>query len=48
MRQKRSSDAEKKGATAATKILIPMMLLILPAIFIVIIAPIGLQFMGVQ
>lgn len=46
LRQKRSADAEKKGATAATKILFPMMLLIMPATGIIIIAPIALQLMG--
>ena len=46
MRQKRSAEAEKKGATAATKILFPMMFLIMPAVAIVIMAPIGLQMMG--
>ena len=46
IRQKKSSDIEKSGATAATKILFPMMLLILPAVFIVVGAPIILQFLG--
>lgn len=46
LRQKRSSEAEKKGATAATKILFPMMLFILPAVLITIAAPIAMQFMG--
>jgi tight adherence protein C len=46
LRQKRSSDAEKKGATAATKILFPMMLFIIPSVFFIIAAPIALQFMG--
>lgn len=46
LRQKRSAEAEKKGATAATKILFPMMLLIMPAVGLVIMAPIGLQLMG--
>lgn len=46
MRQKRSAEAEKKGATAATKILFPMMFLIMPAVAIIIMAPIGLQLMG--
>lgn len=46
LRQKRSAEAEKKGATAATKILFPMMLLIMPAVAIIIMAPIGLQLMG--
>ncbi|MCO4754298.1 MAG: type II secretion system F family protein [Bacteriovoracaceae bacterium] len=45
LRQKRSADAEKKGATAATKILFPVMFLIMPAVGIVIMAPILLQLM---
>lgn len=45
MRQKKSADAEKAGATAATKILFPMMFLILPAVAIIIVAPILLEFM---
>jgi tight adherence protein C len=36
---------EKKGAQAATKILIPMIFLVLPAVLIVIAAPIALQLM---
>jgi tight adherence protein C len=44
IRQKRSSEIEKAGATAATKILFPMMLLIVPAVFIIIAAPVILQF----
>jgi len=48
LRQKRSSEAEKKGATAATKILFPMMMFIMPAVFIIIGAPIILQFVGGQ
>jgi tight adherence protein C len=46
LRQKRSSDAEKKGATAATKILFPMMIFIMPAVFLIIAAPIALQFLN--
>lgn len=48
LRQKRSSEAEKKGATAATKILFPMMFLIMPSVFIIIAAPIVLEFMASQ
>jgi tight adherence protein C len=44
LRQKRSAEAEKKGATAATKILFPMMIFIIPAVFLVIVAPIAMQF----
>ena len=43
IRQKRSSDAEKKGAQAATKILFPMMIFIMPAVFIMIFAPIVVE-----
>ncbi len=44
IRQKRSSDIEKKGATAATKILFPMLFLIVPAVFIIVGSPIILEF----
>ncbi|MBP9674224.1 MAG: type II secretion system F family protein [Bacteriovoracaceae bacterium] len=47
IRQKRSAEAEKAGATAATKILFPMIFLILPAVVIIIMAPIIFQFIGV-
>lgn len=43
MRQKRSADAEKKGATAATKILFPMMIFVMPSVAIIIMAPIMLD-----
>jgi tight adherence protein C len=43
IRQKRSSDIEKAGATAATKILFPMLFLIVPAVFIIVAAPIMLE-----
>lgn len=46
MRQKRSSEAEKKGATASTKILFPMILFIMPAVFIAIAGPMILKFIG--
>lgn len=46
LRQKRSSEAEKKGATAATKILFPMILFIMPAVFIAIAGPMILQFIS--
>lgn len=45
IRQKRSSDVEKAGATAATKILFPMLFLIVPAVFIVVGAPLALEAM---
>jgi len=40
MRQVRFMDAEKKGGQASTKVLIPMVFFILPAVFIVIFGPI--------
>ena len=40
MRQVRFMDAEKKGGQATTKILIPMAIFILPAVFVVIFGPI--------
>jgi len=43
MRQKRSSEVEKAGATAATKILFPMMFLIVPSVFIIVAAPLILE-----
>ncbi len=44
LRQKRSTLIEKKGAQASTKMMFPMMLFILPAIFIIIAAPFVIQF----
>lgn len=46
MRQKRSADAEKKGATAATKILFPMIMFIMPAVFIAIAGPMLVRFIS--
>ena len=46
LRVKRSSRAEQLGATAATKILIPMIFFILPAVVLAIFAPILLQMMA--
>ncbi len=43
IRQKRSADVEKAGATAATKMLFPMLFLIVPAVFIIVMAPIILE-----
>ena len=43
IREKRSSDAEKKGAQATTKILFPMMAFIMPAVLIIIFAPIVVE-----
>lgn len=46
IRQKKSSEVEKAGATAATKILFPMMFLIIPSVLIIVFAPIVLEFIG--
>ncbi len=46
IRQKRSADVEKAGATAATKILFPMLFLIVPAVFIVVATPIAIEAMS--
>ncbi len=43
LRVKRSSRAEQQGATAATKILIPMIFFILPAVLVAIFAPMILK-----
>ncbi len=48
IRQKRSSDVEKAGATAATKILFPMLFLIVPAVLIVVAGPLIMGFIGAQ
>jgi tight adherence protein C len=40
IRQKKSAEVEKAGATAATKILFPMMFLIVPAVLIIVFSPI--------
>lgn len=46
LRVKRSSRAEQAGATAATKILIPMIFFILPAVLVAIFAPMMLKMMA--
>jgi tight adherence protein C len=46
LRIKRSSRAEQQGATAATKILIPMIFFILPAVLVAIFAPMVLKMMS--
>jgi tight adherence protein C len=46
LRVKRSSRAEQLGATAATKILIPMIFFILPAVLVAIFAPMVLKFVS--
>jgi tight adherence protein C len=45
MRLERFVRAEKEGAKASQKILVPLMVFIIPAVFIVVFAPIALQFM---
>lgn len=45
MRLERFVRAEKEGAKASQKILIPLVLFILPAVFIMVFAPVALQFM---
>jgi len=45
IRQKRSNEVEKKAAKAATKILFPMMIFIVPAVFIIVATPLALEFM---
>ncbi len=46
MRLERFVRAEKAGAQASQKILIPLMLFILPAVFIMVFAPVALNFMA--
>lgn len=46
LRQKKSSDLEKVAATAATKILFPTMFFIIPSVFVMIAAPMVLDFIG--
>ncbi len=48
MRFERFAKAEEAGAKASQKILFPMMLFIVPAIFIVVFAPAAFQFMGAK
>jgi tight adherence protein C len=43
LRVKRTARAEQLGATAATKILIPMIFFILPAVLVAIFAPMALK-----
>lgn len=46
IRQKKSSDVEKQGAKATTKILIPMIFFIVPAVLLMIAAPLVSDFVG--
>ena len=48
MRFERFAKAEEKGAKASQKILIPMMIFIVPAIFIIVFVPAIMQFMGAK
>ena len=46
IRQKKSSEVEKAGATAATKILFPMLFLIVPSVLMIVFAPIVMEAMS--
>lgn len=46
IRQKKSAEVEKAGAKAATKILFPMMFLIIPSVLLIVFAPIVLELIG--
>lgn len=48
IRQKKSAQVEKEGATAATKILFPMMIFIVPAVFIMVAAPIVVELVAAR
>ena len=48
LRQKRSAAAEKAGAQAATKIIFPMIMFILPSVALIIAAPIAMELRGVK
>lgn len=48
IRQKKSAEAEKAGATAATKILFPMLFFIVPSVLIIVFAPIVLEFINAK
>lgn len=46
IRQKKSAEVEKAGATAATKILFPMLFLIVPSVLMIVFAPIVMEAIG--
>ena len=46
IRQKKSAEVEKAGATAATKILFPMLFLIVPSVLMIVFAPIVMEVMS--
>ena len=46
MRLERFVRAEKAGAQASQALLIPIMLFIVPAVFIMVLAPVALSFSG--
>ena len=46
IRQKRSTEIEKEGATAPTKILFPMIVFIMPAVFLMIAGPLIVEFVS--
>ena len=48
IRQKKSAEVEKAGATAATKILFPMLFLIIPSVLVIVFSPIVLEFVNAK
>jgi tight adherence protein C len=46
IREKKSSEVEKKGAQAATKLLFPMIAFVLPAVIIIVMGPIVMDFIS--
>ena len=46
IREKKSSEIEKKGAQAATKLLFPMIAFILPAVLLIVLGPVLLDFLA--
>jgi tight adherence protein C len=48
IRQKKSAEVEKAGATAATKILFPMLFLIVPSVLLIVFAPIVLEMINAK
>jgi tight adherence protein C len=48
IRTQRFNSAEKKGAAASQKLLFPLILFIMPAVFIMIFGPVILGFIGAK
>ena len=48
IRQKKSAEVEKAGATAATKILFPMMFLIIPSVLVIVFSPMVLEMISAK